>query len=113
MGLMQLMPATARKLNVTNPFDPNQNLDAGVRHLKSLLENYSGDVPRTLAAYNAGERAVQRAGGIPPFAETRNYVRQITHLYSSSSGSAWTPVVSSPRIVREQQGGAATFTNVY
>jgi soluble lytic murein transglycosylase-like protein len=81
MGLMQLMPATARSLNVQNPFDPEQNVDAGVRHLKRLLENYGGDVNLTLAAYNAGSGAVARSAGVPRYAETQNYVRRITNLY--------------------------------
>lgn len=82
MGLMQLMPETARSLNVNNPFDPQQNIDAGVRQLKQLMENYGGDVRLTLAAYNAGPKAVARSSGIPHFAETRNYVKRITQLYS-------------------------------
>ena len=81
MGLMQLMPQTARQLNVSNPFDPEQNVDAGVRHLKQLMENYGGDVKLTLAAYNAGQGAVARSAGVPHFAETRNYVKRITQLY--------------------------------
>jgi soluble lytic murein transglycosylase-like protein len=85
MGLMQLMPQTARQLNVANPFDPQQNVDAGVRHLKQLMENYGGDVKLTLAAYNAGQGAVARSAGVPHFAETRNYVRRITQLYYGGS----------------------------
>jgi soluble lytic murein transglycosylase-like protein len=81
MGLMQLMPSTARSLKVNNPFDPDQNVDAGVRHLKQLLENYGGNVDLTLAAYNAGSGAVARSAGVPHFAETQNYVRRITNLY--------------------------------
>src|SRR6266567_5186838 len=81
MGLMQLMPQTARQLNVTNPFDPEQNVDAGVRHLKQLMESYGGDVKLTLAAYNAGAGAVARSAGIPHYLETQNYVRRITNLY--------------------------------
>jgi soluble lytic murein transglycosylase-like protein len=93
MGLMQLMPQTARQLNVTNPFDPEQNIEAGVRHLKKLMENYGGDVRLSLAAYNAGPGAVARWSGVPHFAETRNYVRRITQLYNggavtTSAGSA-------------------------
>jgi soluble lytic murein transglycosylase-like protein len=85
IGLMQLMPQTARQLNVANPFDPQQNVDAGVRHLKQLMENYGGDVKLTLAAYNAGQGAVARSGGVPHFAETRNYVKRITQLYYGGS----------------------------
>ncbi len=105
MGLMQLMPSTARSLNVKNPFDPDQNVDAGVRHLKHLLENYGGDVNLTLAAYNAGSGAVARSAGVPRFAETQNYVRRITSLYYggfnlSPSGSGRDPV----RVQRDARG---------
>jgi hypothetical protein len=96
MGLMQLMPSTARQLNVKNPFDPEQNVDAGVRHLKQLLESYGGDVRLTLAAYNAGATAVARSSGVPRYAETQNYVRRITNLYHGGpvfeSGASHEPV---------------------
>jgi hypothetical protein len=96
MGLMQLMPATARQLKVKNPFDPEQNVDAGVRHLKQLLESYGGDVKLTLAAYNAGAGAVARSSGVPHYAETQNYVRRITNLYYGgsvlNSGASHDPV---------------------
>jgi len=82
MGLMQLMPSTARSLNVSNPFDPAQNVDAGVRHLRKLLDSYGGDVSLSLAAYNAGSGAVARSAGVPHFRETQNYVRSITNLYN-------------------------------
>ena len=75
MGLMQLMPATARQYAVTDPYDPKANLDAGIRHLKSLLDRF--EVPLALAAYNAGEATVRRYGGIPPYRETRSYVSRI------------------------------------
>ena len=81
MGLMQLMPATARSLNVRNAFDARQNLDGGVRHLAGLLQDFDGNVELSLAAYNAGAGAVQRHNGIPPYVETQNYVRRITAIY--------------------------------
>jgi soluble lytic murein transglycosylase-like protein len=87
IGLMQLMPATARELKVRNPYDPAQNLDGGVRHMKSLLENYNGDVALSLAAYNAGQGAVERHGGVPNYKETRSYVQRITELYSGNGGN--------------------------
>jgi soluble lytic murein transglycosylase-like protein len=77
MGLMQLMPKTANRFAVANAFDPVQNVDAGVRYLKELLERYSGQVRLALAAYNAGEEAVERHGGIPPYRETIDYVRRV------------------------------------
>jgi len=85
MGLMQLMPSTARSLNVSNPFDPAQNVDAGVRHLRKLLDSYGGNVRLSLAAYNAGAGAVARSAGVPHFRETQDYVRRITNLYNGGS----------------------------
>ena len=112
MGLMQLMPSTARELNVSNPFDPEQNVDAGVRHLKHLLESFNGDVGLSLAAYNAGQGAVQRNGGVPPFRETRNYVRRITSLYGRGDlSTSWSGPIRAPIHVTRNENGVLTFTN--
>jgi soluble lytic murein transglycosylase-like protein len=78
MGLLQVMPATARQYGVTNPYDPAANIEAGTRHLKSLLERFP--LALALAAYNAGDGAVERFRGIPPYPETRNYVSSILRI---------------------------------
>ncbi|RFF32413.1 DUF4124 domain-containing protein [Wenzhouxiangella sediminis] len=80
-GLMQLMPATQRRFGVRNPFDPLDNITAGVAYLAWLHEEFSGDLERVIAAYNAGENAVRRHDGIPPYPETREYVRRVNILY--------------------------------
>jgi hypothetical protein len=114
MGLMQLMPQTARSLNVANPFDTEQNVDAGVRHLKKLMESYGGDVRLTLAAYNAGAGAVARSAGVPHFRETRNYVKRITALYYGDPASSYrilsTPV-HEPMVVKRDERGVLSFSN--
>jgi soluble lytic murein transglycosylase-like protein len=108
MGLMQLMPQTARQLNVSNPFDPEQNVDAGVRRLKQLMESYGGDVKLTLAAYNAGPGAVARSSGVPHFVETRNYVKRITQLYYGGQNSGdrllGSPVNDPIHVQRDSRG---------
>lgn len=81
MGLMQIMPATAKAYSVQNPYDPKANLEAGITHLASLLKRF--EVSVALAAYNAGEAAVRRFGGVPPYRETRDYVRRIMSLVSA------------------------------
>ncbi len=83
MGLMQLMPALAKHYSVADPFDPEQNLTAGLQHLKILLDRFGDDTATALAAYNAGETAVAKYGRIPPYRETQAYVRRIMSLVQS------------------------------
>jgi soluble lytic murein transglycosylase-like protein len=83
-GLMQLMPATAAELGVKDAFDPAENLDGGARHLNALLTLYGGDLTRALAAYNAGVKAVEKSKGVPPYRETREYVRKVMKQYKPS-----------------------------
>jgi len=79
-GLMQLMPELADELGVTDSFDPRDNIMGGARYLKGLLEQYDGDIDKTLAGYNAGPGNVERYGGVPPFKETKKYVKNIKRL---------------------------------
>jgi soluble lytic murein transglycosylase-like protein len=104
-GLMQLMPATADRLDVDDPFDPEQNVRGGVRELDRLIDRYSGNLQLALAAYNAGEGAVEKYRGIPPYRETRNYVARIMSLYTGkpyrvSGGRLISPV----KMTRDTQG---------
>jgi soluble lytic murein transglycosylase-like protein len=113
LGLMQLVPETAQRYGAADAFNPAQNLDAGVRYLRSLLERYGGDVNKSLAAYNAGEHAVDRAGGVPHYRETRHYVQQISNFYfkpgSGRSSNAWNGSRPIYRAVDER--GRVVFTN--
>lgn len=86
MGLMQLMPSTARLFGVSNPFDPRENLEAGIRYLKNLLERFNYELHLALAAYNAGPELVSTMGNIPPFTETRQYVKKVLERYQQLKG---------------------------
>ena len=94
-GLMQLMPGTASMLGVRNSFDPRENIDGGVRHLRSLMDRFPDNLPMVLAAYNAGERAVVQHRGIPPYPETIGYVQKVLHFFNGGTAAtvALTPVV--------------------
>jgi soluble lytic murein transglycosylase-like protein len=92
-GLTQLMPATAAGLGVTNVLDPLQNLDGGAKYLRQQLDAFGGDVTRALAAYNAGPGAVQRYGGVPPYAETQNYVRVVQANAAQYRAAGSTPSI--------------------
>jgi soluble lytic murein transglycosylase-like protein len=133
-GLMQLMPETGRRLGVRDFFDPHQNVDAGVRHLKFLLNKFDGNIDLSLAAYNAGENLVERIGRIPNYPETKNYVRKIRTLYANKSApvplaqatevtpvaatepaaaTAQTATVQKPQIFKAvDQRGVVYFSNI-
>jgi hypothetical protein len=99
IGLMQLIPETGRRFGVQNFFDPQQNIEGGVRYIKYLLEMFGGNVDLSLAAYNAGENLVARLGKIPPYAETQNYVRKIRAVYTRPSTASLASSLKSEIIV--------------
>ena len=84
-GLMQLMPETARAMNVTNPLNPEENIEGGVKYIRYLLDRFDGDVSFALAAYNAGPTRIERFGGIPPIKETQRYVDKVLSIYIQNS----------------------------
>jgi soluble lytic murein transglycosylase-like protein len=114
VGLMQLIPGTAQRFGVGNPFDPVQNVEAGTTYLKALLDRYNGDLNKSLAAYNAGERAVDHSGGVPPIWETQRYVRKVTNAYFRPDSGRNPTLWEAPQnpVRREvDSNGRVVFTN--
>jgi hypothetical protein len=107
-GLMQLMPSTASVLGVRNSFDPRENIDGGVRHLRGLVDRFPGNLPFAIAAYNAGEKAVTAYGGIPPYPETQDYVVRVLRYYGMDG-------IDTPQTRVYQtiaRDGTITYTNI-
>jgi soluble lytic murein transglycosylase-like protein len=114
VGLMQLIPETAERFGVGNAFDPVQNVEGGTSYLKWLLDHYDGDLTKSLAAYNAGERAVDQSGGIPAYPETERYVQKVTNAYFRPNSGRDPSLWSKPRAPIRQETdskGRILFTN--
>lgn len=112
-GLMQLIPTTAQRFGANDVFNPQQNIDAGVKYLKSLLERYNGNLDLALAAYNAGEGAVDRAHGVPSYRETRNYVQKVQDAYFRPGSGRLADAFINPRAIHREVSptGRVVFTN--
>jgi len=113
IGLMQMMPATAQRFGVNDAWSPQQNVDGGVRYLKTLLTRYDGNLDLALAAYNAGEGAVDRAHGIPAFRETRDYVQKVQNAYFRPGSGRLDGLWINPRAIQKtvDPNGRIIFTN--
>jgi soluble lytic murein transglycosylase len=107
IGLMQLMPATARDMKIKNPFDPEQNIEGGTRYLRMLLDRFNGNMELAVAAYNAGPAAVEKSGGIPLFSETRKFVRNVISSYRKKSDDKRTRI---HKITNDD--GTTLYTNI-
>jgi hypothetical protein len=115
LGLMQLVPTTAQRFGANDALSPKQNVDAGVKYLKTLLERYNGNLDLALAAYNAGEGAVDRAHGVPAFRETRNYVQKVQDAYFRPGSGRLDSAYSRANQIHKtvDPSGRIIFTNDY
>jgi hypothetical protein len=108
MGLMQLMPDTAKVMEVKNPFNPEENIEGGIKYLRYLLDRFNGDLTLALAAYNAGPEKIKKFGGIPPIPETQRYVKQILSIHNNGDSSTQTSTVIYKVIYSD---GSVLYTN--
>jgi soluble lytic murein transglycosylase-like protein len=108
LGLMQLMPATAARFRVRDPFDPRKNVEGGVRYLRFLLDRFDQNLTYALAAYNAGETVVEKHGGVPPYEETQSYVVHVRKRFTELQGGF---LPNSTGVIRTIEGGRIIYTN--
>jgi soluble lytic murein transglycosylase-like protein len=114
VGIMQLMPKTANDMGVNNRFNPEENIEGGVKYLRFLIDKFNGNMTLALAAYNAGPARVERTGGVPSIRETINYVRKVMNTYSGGLGTRWLSGGESRKIrVVTMEDGSVLFTNAY
>ena len=113
LGVMQLLPSTANRFDVHDVYDPKQNIEGGVRYLKFLRSMFSGNIPLMLAAYNAGENAVKKYNGVPPYTETQNYIRKIQQFYKEDNlSSQKKSALKSNIIIYQNKTGEIFYSNI-
>jgi soluble lytic murein transglycosylase-like protein len=114
VGIMQLMPKTASDMGVSNRYNPEENIEGGIKYLRHLLDKFRGNLTMALAAYNAGPARVEKVKGVPSIPETVNYVRKVMNTYSGGPAANWSPGGDSPKIrMVTLEDGSVLFTNAY